>query len=229
MRPTGRWSRCPRPRRSRSERRPPRTSPRASLTTIEGQVMCVACHESLAVAQSPQANAERTFIRGLIAQGETDQQIEQQLVAQYGPAVLGRPPAHGFNLTVYILPPAILVAGAAALALALPRWRRRARAAPPRRSVRRWTPPTCSDSKRTSRATRSAAKARSAGMGWAAGANSLCPGRRRSRTTSSLARLPPAAQAPRRSPSASRPTARGGRTRCSPAVRRPPGSRGRTR
>jgi len=106
-------------------------APRASLTTIEGQVMCVACHESLAVAQSPQADAERTFIRGLIAQGYTDKQIVAALVAQYGPAVLGRPPAHGFNLTVYILPPAILVAGAAALAFALPRWRRRTRAAAP--------------------------------------------------------------------------------------------------
>ncbi len=105
-------------------------TPRASLTAIEGQVMCVACRESLAVAQSPQADAERTFIRSLIAQGETDKQIEQQLVAQYGDAVLGRPPAHGFNLTVYILPPAILLAGIAGLAVTLPRWRRRSRQAP---------------------------------------------------------------------------------------------------
>jgi cytochrome c-type biogenesis protein CcmH len=107
------------------------TTQRASLTAVEAQVMCVACHESLAVAQSPQANAERTFIRMLIAQGQTDKQIIAQLVAQYGPAVLGRPPAHGFNLTVYILPPALLVAGIAALALTLPRWRARARAIAP--------------------------------------------------------------------------------------------------
>ena len=102
--------------------------PRASLTDIENDVMCVSCREPLAVAQSPQAYAERNFIRTLIAQGETKAQIEQALVAQYGPAVLGRPPVHGFNLTVYVLPPAIVLAGVAALALALPRWRRRARA-----------------------------------------------------------------------------------------------------
>ena len=98
---------------------------RASLTDIENDVMCVSCHEPLAVAQSPQAYAERNFIRLLIAQGLTKAQIERQLVAQYGPAVLGKPPAHGFNLTVYVIPPAILVLGIATLALILPRWRRR--------------------------------------------------------------------------------------------------------
>jgi cytochrome c-type biogenesis protein CcmH len=102
--------------------------PRASLTDIELDVMCVSCHEPLALAQSPQADSERAFIRSLIAQGLTKPQIERQLVDQYGPSVLGKPPAHGFNLTVYILPPALLVAGAAILLFVLPRWRRRARA-----------------------------------------------------------------------------------------------------
>lgn len=103
--------------------------PRASLTDIENDVMCVSCKEPLAVAESPQAYAERAFIRKLIAQGLTKRQIEQQLVTQYGTAVLGKPPAHGFNLTVYILPPALVLIGAGALAFTLPRWRRRAKAA----------------------------------------------------------------------------------------------------
>jgi cytochrome c-type biogenesis protein CcmH len=106
-------------------------APRASLTDIENDVMCVACHEPLAVSQSPQANSERDFIRTLIAQGQTKQQIERALVAQYGPAVLGRPPAHGFNLTVYVLPPALVLIGVVTLLLTLPRWRARAAAAPP--------------------------------------------------------------------------------------------------
>lgn len=104
---------------------------RASLTDIENDVMCVSCRESLAVAQSPQSYAERNYIRTLIGQGKTKAQIEQALVGQYGPAVLGKPPASGFNLTIYILPPAILVLGIAVLALTLPRWRRRARAGKP--------------------------------------------------------------------------------------------------
>ena len=106
-------------------------APRASLTDIEQDVICVSCHEPLALAQSPQAESERNFIRVLIAQGQTKAQIEQALVAQYGPAVLGRPPAHGFNLTVYVLPPALLIAGVILLAVTLPKWRRRAREAAP--------------------------------------------------------------------------------------------------
>jgi cytochrome c-type biogenesis protein CcmH len=103
-------------------------TPRASLTDIESDVMCTACREPLEVAQSPQADSERAYIRGLIAQGEDKSQILKNLVAQYGPAVLGKPPAHGFNLTVYIIPVAILAVGAAILAFTLPRWRRRTRA-----------------------------------------------------------------------------------------------------
>jgi cytochrome c-type biogenesis protein CcmH len=106
-------------------------TPKASLTDIENDVMCVSCREPLAVAESPQAYSERAYIRHLIDQGMSKRQIEQALVAQYGPAVLGKPPASGFNLTVYVLPPAILALGIAALAITLPRWRRRTRAARP--------------------------------------------------------------------------------------------------
>ncbi len=103
--------------------------PRASLTELESQLMCTACREPLAVAQSPEADQERDYIRTLIAQGLTTKQIEQNLVAQYGVGVLGRPPAHGFNLSIYLLPPVILIVGIAIIAVTLPRWRRRTRAA----------------------------------------------------------------------------------------------------
>jgi cytochrome c-type biogenesis protein CcmH/NrfF len=107
----------------------PIVTPRASLTDIENDVMCVVCKTPLAVSQSPQADRERAFISALIARGEAKTQILNALVYQYGPAVLALPPAHGFNLTVYVLPPAILLIGAAGLAFMLPRWRRRTRAA----------------------------------------------------------------------------------------------------
>lgn len=89
--------------------------------------MCVSCHTPLAVSESPQGNAERDYIRSLIARGETKAQILHELVAQYGPSVLALPRARGFNLVVYVLPPAGLLAAIAALAWSLPRWRRRAR------------------------------------------------------------------------------------------------------
>jgi cytochrome c-type biogenesis protein CcmH len=101
------------------------TYARASLTDVEADLMCTECHEPLALSQSTEAIRERALVRTLIAQGLDKAQIEHQMVLQYGPAVLARPPAHGFNLTVYILPPTILLAGLATLAYLLPRWRRR--------------------------------------------------------------------------------------------------------
>ncbi len=103
-------------------------APRASLTDIENDVMCVTCREPLIEAQSPQAAEERGFIRQLIAQGQDKRQIEQALVAQYGPSVLGKPPASGFDLTVYLLPAAAVVLALAATAIVLPPWRRATRA-----------------------------------------------------------------------------------------------------
>ncbi|MGI8715452.1 MAG: cytochrome c-type biogenesis protein [Solirubrobacteraceae bacterium] len=102
---------------------------RASFTQIQDDVMCVLCHEPLAVAQSPEAFRERDYIRGLILQGQNRQQIEHNLVEQYGPAVLAKPPAQGFNLFVYIIPPVVLLLGIIMLVITIPRWRRRTREA----------------------------------------------------------------------------------------------------
>jgi cytochrome c-type biogenesis protein CcmH len=108
---------------------------RVSFTDIESDLMCTLCHEPLAVAQSSESYSERQFVRTLIAQGLTKRQIERQMVAQYGPAVLAKPPANGFNLLVYVLPPVLLALGLGTLLVTIPRWRRRTRtavaAAPP--------------------------------------------------------------------------------------------------
>ena len=104
-------------------------TPRASYLEVVNDVMCVVCHEPLSVAQSPEAFQERDYIRQLIAQGKTRTEIENDLVQQYGPAVLSRPPAHGVNLLVYIIPPVVLILGIVTIAVFIPRWRRRAREA----------------------------------------------------------------------------------------------------
>jgi cytochrome c-type biogenesis protein CcmH/NrfF len=102
------------------------TQPRASLTTIERQVMCVTCKIPLNVAESTQADRERVYIQGLIESGEDEQQIKSALVAQYGPTVLGLPATHGFDLTAYLVPAAVVAALVALIAVMLPRWRHRA-------------------------------------------------------------------------------------------------------
>jgi cytochrome c-type biogenesis protein CcmH len=102
------------------------SQPRTSLSAVQDDLMCVVCHEPLAVSQSPQAESERQLIRQLIARGYTKARIERVMVAQYGPSVLARPPASGFNLSVYILPPAAVLVGLAIVGFAVVRWRRNA-------------------------------------------------------------------------------------------------------
>ncbi len=104
-------------------------APRVSLLTVESEVMCPSCHEPLEAVSSPQALAEKAYIAGLIAHGDTNRQILNELVAQYGVIVLAKPPASGFNLLIYVLPPLLLVGGTGFLLFTLPKWRARARAA----------------------------------------------------------------------------------------------------
>ncbi len=106
-------------------------APQASLPDIEDEVMCPTCGTLLQLAESPQANDERDFIRREINQGKTKQQIKDDLVAQFGDRVLALPPASGFDLTAYIVPAAALLAAAIGIFVALRRWRRNDREAPP--------------------------------------------------------------------------------------------------
>jgi cytochrome c-type biogenesis protein CcmH len=103
--------------------------PRTSLPLIERQVMCVTCKIPLNVAESPQADRERAFIQSLISGGQSEAQVKQSLVDQYGASVLGLPANHGFDAAAYLVPLAAVLGLAATLLVLLPRWRRRARAA----------------------------------------------------------------------------------------------------
>ena len=98
--------------------------PRTSLHDIENEVMCLVCGTPLNVADSPQADQERAFIRRLIAKGDTKQQVKDALVAQFGRRILDVPSGHGFDLAAYLVPAlAILLAGGV-ISVAVVRWRR---------------------------------------------------------------------------------------------------------
>jgi cytochrome c-type biogenesis protein CcmH len=92
---------------------PPTATQRASA--IEGVVRCPSC-EDLSVAQSsaPTAIAVRAAVAQQIAQGRTDQQIKDYLVARYGASIVLDPPAAGWSLLVWLIP---LIGGAVAVAV----------------------------------------------------------------------------------------------------------------
>lgn len=90
---------------------------------IEATVRCPSC-DDLSVAQSSASSAlaVRHQIAAQVDAGATAQQIDNELVAQYGPSILLSPPASGLSALVWYVP---AVAGALALcALAVFFWRR---------------------------------------------------------------------------------------------------------
>jgi cytochrome c-type biogenesis protein CcmH len=99
-------------------------APRASLTDIEDEVMCLECGTALNVSNSAVADQERDFIAELIAQGKTKQQVKDALVAEYGPRVLAEPSDEGFQLTAWIVPGLAALAALALVAFTARRWRR---------------------------------------------------------------------------------------------------------
>jgi cytochrome c-type biogenesis protein CcmH len=102
-------------------------APQTTLPAIEKQVMCVVCKTPLAVANGPQAEAQRRQIRELIAAGLTEQQIKDELVDEYGERVLALPDDDGFQLAVYLVPLGVVLLALLLLLLVLPSWRRSAR------------------------------------------------------------------------------------------------------
>lgn len=100
-----------------------------TLAELEKQFICPTCQTTLELSNAPVADRMRAFIRERIAAGDSESEISDALVAQFGEGVLAAPPKEGFNLLAWVLP---LVGGAVAigaLAVALRRWSR-ARAEP---------------------------------------------------------------------------------------------------
>jgi cytochrome c-type biogenesis protein CcmH/NrfF len=99
-------------------------APQTSLSEIEGEVMCPVCGTLLELAESPQAQRQKVFIKRLVASGASKEQIKDALVAEYGEEVLALPEGEGFNLSAYLVPIVAFVLAVIALAFGIARWRR---------------------------------------------------------------------------------------------------------
>jgi cytochrome c-type biogenesis protein CcmH/NrfF len=102
----------------------PAPAPKASVTEIEGEVMCTICGTLLELSDSPQAQREKVYVAKLVAAGKSRSEIKDALVAQYGPAVLALPKASGFDLSAYLVPAIAILVAIAVLAFSVARWRR---------------------------------------------------------------------------------------------------------
>ncbi len=106
--------------------------PQTNLADVADEVMCTVCGVPLELApEAPQAQAERDFIRRLINQGKTKDEVKDALVAEYGENVLAVPGTEGFDLAAWLVPAAAFLTAVVVIALALRRWRRNRDSSPP--------------------------------------------------------------------------------------------------
>ena len=103
----------------------------AAVHEIAARLRCVVC-QNLSVADSPSemASQMRAIIRERLAAGERPEDVQRYFVDRYGEWILLEPPRRGFNLVVWLVPLAGLVAGLASAVVLVRRWTRRRRAAP---------------------------------------------------------------------------------------------------
>ena len=84
----------------------------------------------------PTAKAMLKEVDQHVAKGETDKQILQAFVQEYGPQGYAEPPKSGFSLVAWAMPTVYLVIGAALVVFVISRWRNRpATEAAPARSA----------------------------------------------------------------------------------------------
>jgi cytochrome c-type biogenesis protein CcmH len=92
---------------------------------LEAEIVCPVCETTLDQSNAPIAEKMKAFIRVRIAAGDSEEQIKDALVAEFGEKVLAEPPGGGFGLLAWLLPLVALMGGAIAVAFLVRRWSRR--------------------------------------------------------------------------------------------------------
>ena len=106
--------------------------PRAA--DLEAELVCPVCKTTLDQSNAPIAKRMKVFIRTRIARGDTEQQIKDALVAQFGDGVVAKPPKGGLGLLAWLLPLVAVAGGAIVIGLLVRSWSRR-RPPPPQQPL----------------------------------------------------------------------------------------------
>jgi cytochrome c-type biogenesis protein CcmH len=96
----------------------------ASQGSLETQLVCPSCHTTLDESDSDVAREMKAEIARRIAACQSEKQIRDAMVAEFGTTILSTPQTHGFDLLAWVLPLGGAAAGAVALAFAARAWTR---------------------------------------------------------------------------------------------------------
>jgi len=109
-------------------------SDRAKQMGMKINCMCRGCNMPAGICSHPggafsgpceTAKAMLKEVDQHIAKGETDEQILQAFVQEYGTQVYAEPPKSGFSLVAWILPSVYLFVGVGVVIFVIARWRKR--------------------------------------------------------------------------------------------------------
>lgn len=104
----------------------------ALAAQIEGELKCPVCRsQSVRTSRSFMAEDMSRRIRQMVAAGRSKEEIRDYFVARYGDYIVLVPRKQGFTWTVWLLPFALVLGGAAAIVVVARRWKERSPPAPP--------------------------------------------------------------------------------------------------
>lgn len=108
----------------------------ARVYAIAKKLYCPVCEQTpLDDCDTRACHDWRDLIRQKLEQGETEEEIINYFVANYGEQVLASPPPRGFNLAAWLMPGAAFGLGLAWLGRQMRRWSRRPAPPTPRPSA----------------------------------------------------------------------------------------------
>jgi cytochrome c-type biogenesis protein CcmH len=93
-----------------------------SVTDLEGKFICPTCKTTLDQSDAPAARRIKAYLAERVAACASEEQIADELVAQFGPAVLAAPPREGFHWLAWLLPLAGLLGAAIVVSIFVWRW-----------------------------------------------------------------------------------------------------------
>jgi cytochrome c-type biogenesis protein CcmH len=92
---------------------------------LEAELVCPVCETTLDQSDAPVAQRMKAFIRERIAAGDTEDEIKDALVAEFGTGVLATPSKRGFGLLAWLVPLGAVVVAGIVVAVLVRSWSRR--------------------------------------------------------------------------------------------------------
>src|SRR5271167_3726429 len=118
---------------------PAQVTPRAKALSKRVLCMCGGCEDSAGLCNHPggtfsgpceTARSMQKDLDAHVTKGESDDQILQAMVEQYGPTVLVEPPKKGFDLLAWIMPIVVPLIALVLVWQVVRRWRHKATLVP---------------------------------------------------------------------------------------------------